>query len=811
MQTFVLNNGNINKAEELEESVIQPTPENSCNQPTPENSVIQPTPGNSCNQPTPENSVIQPTPGNLFIAAQYSESESISPKSSSYSTHGSSSGILSDFNFTFPSSAHLSSRKNTPLLSSTEDLSDKKKEPCATSTPFVQKQRLTRNSENVVNIIVSSLLNSDDAVKHKSEMPTKFTEHVLDVPAWSNTSENVLCESQKSLNDNSVEVNVNSNSAIQFSLKTDSQSVISDDYSNTNFKNNSEKIIEDDNSFGSPSTSMNLELSQDFSQVIPYESPVQKSSDISDAQISHRSLGHFSDDGTTSLANNDDCRNQQNQDVANNNVCKCCFPQLVKGTIKLEDGKLIKNVKDRKIDKIQRLKIGCSDQICNQCSSTLELTASKLLSTPIYQSPDVPNVKSIQQDSHIVKLENKDSNNALERCLNPGMKVFALYTDNCFYPGVIMVVKRQFSLVTVKFDDGTGELNIPIDDIITTLHFQKGQKVSVKAQDGYYYDGEIYASDIINDQHFYCVNVNGTTRIVPRSSICLKKSNLDQLQLVDVKDQDIKKVLKKGFKRKRHTEVPISSSSSYEDAEPKKRNRVSDIKLSDKARLLFKDLLFLIIDTKQQSGENGLDKDLISKLITSNNGEIISTIHSREFHKAKNVLCISDGPSSSHIFLYCVVVGIPILHHDWLINSIKLNTCQSYHEYLVPAGLNIHGDIVSQIHGKREPYNCLNPLRIYVHQDTKTNSKDFNLVLSKAGCERVAPGIFVTEQTRVLNFSLLNVDYILTLNEKVPSVIWDASVVYEIPVVTFAWLVECLITNQLVDANVSPLFLYKPI
>ena len=98
-----------------------------------------------------------------------------------------------------------------------------------------------------------------------------------------------------------------------------------------------------------------------------------------------------------------------------------------------------------------------------------------------------------------------------------------------------------------------------------------------------------------------------------------------------------------------------------------------------------------------------------------------------------------------------------------------------------------------------------------MHQDTKTNSKDFNLILSKAGCERVAPGIFVTDQTRALSFSLLNVDYILTLNEKVPSVIWDASVVYEIPVVTFAWLNECLITNQLVDTAASPLFLYKPL
>ena len=54
------------------------------------------------------------------------------------------------------------------------------------------------------------------------------------------------------------------------------------------------------------------------------------------------------------------------------------------------------------------------------------------------------------------------------------------------------------------------------------------------------------------------------------------------------------KVLKKGFKRKRHAEIPLSSSSSFEDTEPAKRSRVSEAKGSEKTSLLFKDLLFLI-------------------------------------------------------------------------------------------------------------------------------------------------------------------------------------------------------------------------
>ena len=60
-----------------------------------------------------------------------------------------------------------------------------------------------------------------------------------------------------------------------------------------------------------------------------------------------------------------------------------------------------------------------------------------------------------------------------------------------------------FFRVTVCFDDGTGELDVPIDEVITLQLFQKGQRVSVKLPDGYYYDGEIYASDVYGLVYYF--------------------------------------------------------------------------------------------------------------------------------------------------------------------------------------------------------------------------------------------------------------------------------------------------------------------
>ena len=56
-------------------------------------------------------------------------------------------------------------------------------------------------------------------------------------------------------------------------------------------------------------------------------------------------------------------------------------------------------------------------------------------------------------------------------------------------------------------------------------------------------------------------------------------------------------------------------------------------------------------------GDKRIDKDRIIKLILSNSGEIITNIHSEEFQKTENVVCISDGPSKSYI--------VSFLFHLW--------------------------------------------------------------------------------------------------------------------------------------------------
>ena len=231
-----------------------------------------------------------------LVHSHSSSSEStVSPKSSSYSTHSSSSGVLSDFNFTLPSSVHVLSRNNTPTLSSSiEDSTDKKnqelftdKKPytsskIATSTPYIDKRKSTRgvsemhkfSSDNQVDeiankVILSSSSSSDDELKHQKKRTAEFSGRTLDVPAWCNANANPVILSQSQKHEDSLEVNPSlssrSLSEIKFDLKTDSQSMLFKVDSDSDLKKIPEKITEDE--LGSPSQSMNFELSQDFSQV----------------------------------------------------------------------------------------------------------------------------------------------------------------------------------------------------------------------------------------------------------------------------------------------------------------------------------------------------------------------------------------------------------------------------------------------------------------------------------------------------------------------------------------------------------------
>lgn len=68
--------------------------------------------------------------------------------------------------------------------------------------------------------------------------------------------------------------------------------------------------------------------------------------------------------------------------------------------------------------------------------------------------------------------------------------------------------------------------------------------------------------------------------------------------------------------------------------------------------------------------------------------------------------------------MYCVVIGIPILHHTWLYDSVEKDTRLDYWKYKLPAGKDITGDDVSQNYTeyprhKRDPYTPLVALRVH--------------------------------------------------------------------------------------------------
>eukprot|EP00111_Clytia_hemisphaerica_P010725 TCONS_00031331-protein len=188
-----------------------------------------------------------------------------------------------------------------------------------------------------------------------------------------------------------------------------------------------------------------------------------------------------------------------------------------------------------------------------------------------------------------------------------------------------------------------------------------------------------------------------------------------------------------------------------------------------------------------------------------------------DLEKSSYRVCITDltDPTSDNCsfkFLYCISRGIPIVHYDWLIESVKQRKVMNFHSYLVFAGRDITGERIQQYIMEREkfPYTPLNGTRIHVHlgEVLRYNSREVTFVLQKIGCD-VHTTQQVTKRSRKIAFDLDSVHFILTLSEDVPKLLLETCSEMKKEILTFEWLRQCVINNKLLDVVDSPLFRYS--
>ena len=83
----------------------------------------------------------------------------------------------------------------------------------------------------------------------------------------------------------------------------------------------------------------------------------------------------------------------------------------------------------------------------------------------------------------------------------------------------------------------------------------------------------------------------------------------------------------------------------------------------------------------------------LQKIIEDNGGVTIPKLHGRDLQLAKKIICIAKSFTTSLQFIYAVVMGIPVLHFDWVYRSVEAKGLKAYEkgEYVLPAGIDTFG------------------------------------------------------------------------------------------------------------------------
>lgn len=396
-----------------------------------------------------------------------------------------------------------------------------------------------------------------------------------------------------------------------------------------------------------------------------------------------------------------------------------------------------------------------------------------------------------------------------------GMPIFALW-NKIYYPGVVVKLEDSTSLTVHFHDDQVVTMprkNVFFHDLVST----HGHLCKVILVEEFYDDAIIMAAYTYDNEIYYTVLANGEHTVVDRNSICFTQIQRQKIFLKCVSNQII-------ITRKRRRTEPVLSSGSenyFIAKSPSKRIKlhlklfegITIYIIPDDTPILCSSIVTSSMEEDPQIEDFPFNVEELKKIIEENGGVCIPKLHGRDMKHANKLVCVARSYSASLPFIYSVVVGIPILHYDWIHRSIEAKRIKQYEkgEYLLPAGIDIFGDVVEQNIKIRAPYTPLNPLRFYVHVDgeLKNQNRLVDMILYKSGCERLFSSMYVTAKTKKMPFNIHNIDFVLTMVSNVPKSLVNAAEKAGKNIVTSTWFVQCLINNQLLDTMDCSVFRYS--
>ncbi|XP_025078431.1 TP53-binding protein 1-like [Pomacea canaliculata] len=184
------------------------------------------------------------------------------------------------------------------------------------------------------------------------------------------------------------------------------------------------------------------------------------------------------------------------------------------------------------------------------------------------------------------------------------------------------------------------------------------------------------------------------------------------------------------------------------------------------------------------------DKHHLQRQIEAGSGVVLDRLNPSQVSSGKKKLfLISDTYQRTVKYLQCLAAGVPIVSHQWVIDSCKQDKLLDYKAYLLPAGISFEKRKIVE---RNSSANCLISHRILLTSSKPDFLEVWNSVLELSRCKILSNFPPTASKYRPC------VDVVVTDETCIPSILKKAKQ-FGVPVVGSEWVIQCLINNQVMN------------
>eukprot|EP01135_Chromosphaera_perkinsii_P009618 Nk52_evm68s1810 gene=Nk52_evmTU68s1810 len=398
-------------------------------------------------------------------------------------------------------------------------------------------------------------------------------------------------------------------------------------------------------------------------------------------------------------------------------------------------------------------------------------------------------------------------------CIKVGENIIGRWKDCNFYFGEILKVYKNQS-VRVRFADGD-RLNVPVKNILPFNWLPVGHTVMALVNiPGV--DPETYSEGVIQGikgESYEVVFNNGETFLVPRGEIMLLADDVwdyEPIELTgDLANPEEKAYfsnlpIKQTQKRKRNS---IENETAPKKSKKARKFEVKpeDLQLVLPVSSVFKNMAFCLSGGGQD--HSSFCKQSLAKMIAAGGGRLFKCPEDIDVTKFRTILTVADGCKRTVKYMYAVAMGFPCVHQLWVYKCCKSDRTLPIKKYLLPRGTDVQGNIVEDESRHLETKIALRKRVFYGKVIGIVGSGEFrqqwSAVIKGAG----GNARFLTTLT-AREIAKTQVNCIFT--EKEPTVTFmDKVRQARIPVVTYEWIIQCIIQDTVIDWTSNSVYSYN--